>query len=351
MSATPDSEYPNSAIGALMIGSLVMTFAFGIATIQTYHYYRNYPRDPVWLKSLVTLVLLCIVGHCATVLSGMYAISVTDFRVGQTMGSAELLGPLPPGFVSSILLSGFLGPAVQGYFAQRVYVLSGSMIIPIFCWTLSALRFTGSIAAAAFAFHHMSLQTFAVEFGWLIMTLLVMGAVNDGVIAGNMCYYLKSEKDFVLRMGRSARSLDQMMAFTIETGLITGLTAAVILVFFLSMPSNLAWFALFLVFGEIFANTFLASLNARRVRTDINETVISLPYVAGFRSGIVVDTARLPERLRAPKESSVSAHLSTDQNGSSPNGFGPTARMFSEPPVAPGIVVEISKSTTTDVAC
>ncbi|KAH7922187.1 hypothetical protein BV22DRAFT_1037766 [Leucogyrophana mollusca] len=351
MSATTDSEtdkLANAVIGALMIGSLAMTFAFGIATIQTYHYYRNYPNDPAWLKSLVTIVLLCIVGHSIAVLSGMYTISVTDFD----QIAIELLGePLPRGFSASVLLSGFLGSAAQGYFAQRVYAFSGGIRIPIVCWALSALRFAGSVALAAGAFKGVSMPLYANEYAWLITTLLAMGAVNDGIIAGNMCYYLKSERNFVLRMGRSARSVDQMIMYTIETGLITGLTAVVILILFLSMRNSLDWFAVFLVFGQIFANTFLASLNARKVRTDINETVISLPCVTTLRSGTALDTVRLPGRLRrAPKGGLFPTPSSTGQNGSSSSAFDPTDRMFSEPPIAPGIVVEVSKTTATDAA-
>ncbi|KAH7912352.1 hypothetical protein BJ138DRAFT_1148499 [Hygrophoropsis aurantiaca] len=262
----------NATIGALEIGSLVMTFALGIVTIQTYHYYRRYPNDPAWLKTLVAVVLLSAIVHTITVLAGMYDVSVIEF--GQV--AAELLTPLPTGLSGSILLSGLLAPLVQAYFAYRVYVVSAHIYMPMVCWTFSLSRFVGSMALAAFAFKVPSLETFGASYGWLLTTVLVLGAVNDTLIAGNMCYYLKSERDFTLRMGRSAKPLDRMIAYTIETGFLTSLTAILIMICFLSLPDNFTWIAFYFFFGEIFANTLLASLNARRVQTDANETVVNL---------------------------------------------------------------------------
>ena len=45
---------PYTTLGAVEIGLVFSTFLFGIETLQTYHYYRNYSRDYLGLKALVS---------------------------------------------------------------------------------------------------------------------------------------------------------------------------------------------------------------------------------------------------------------------------------------------------------
>ncbi|KAH7922201.1 hypothetical protein BV22DRAFT_675624 [Leucogyrophana mollusca] len=255
MSTPSGSALPNpsATIGALEIGTLFTTFLFGIATIQAYHYYRRYPNDPTWLKAMVGVVWLCVVGHTTTVTYGMYQVSVTEF--GELSG--EILDPLPAGFAWSIMISGLLAPLVQAFFAHRIYLFSQKLYLSLICWTLSFLRFLGSMVGTAFASKRTSLQAFGEKYGWLITGLLVMGAVNDTIIAGGLCYCLRYER--VFRMGRTAKPVDQFVAYTLETGVLTGITALTIFICFKAMPQNLAWFSLFLFFGELFANSLLAS--------------------------------------------------------------------------------------------
>lgn len=44
----------DSTLGFLLSGVLVATFMFGLVTLQTYTYFRTFPRDGAVLKSLVS---------------------------------------------------------------------------------------------------------------------------------------------------------------------------------------------------------------------------------------------------------------------------------------------------------
>lgn len=44
----------NATLGALEVGVLVSVFLFGMVTVQTYSYYRKFPRDMDWIKILVS---------------------------------------------------------------------------------------------------------------------------------------------------------------------------------------------------------------------------------------------------------------------------------------------------------
>ncbi|KAH7918075.1 hypothetical protein BV22DRAFT_1041994 [Leucogyrophana mollusca] len=329
MSENPN---PNASVGALEVGSLVMTYFFGIVTVQTYHYYCRYTADSLWMKCFVASIWLVEAAHSISVAYSMYETSVTQF--GQK--SAESLNPFPAGFALSILFSGFLGPLVQAFFAHRVHVFSKQIYIPILCWTLSALRLLGSIVGAGYALKTTSLQEFGDTFSWLITVLLVMGAVNDTIIAGSLCYYLRRERAFAL--GRTAKLLDQLIAYTIETGVITSLTAVTIFICFKTMPNNLSWFGMYLFFGEVFANVLLASLNARRVHPDSGQTVISLTRTYLVNEDLA-DAGRHGTSLDHETECKrgsfgVASHAA--QNNASPS------RTFM-PQFSPDFVIEVSR--------
>jgi hypothetical protein len=45
----------DDTLGAMEIGAVFATFLFGIGTLQTYEYYRLFPKDPAPLKWMVLL--------------------------------------------------------------------------------------------------------------------------------------------------------------------------------------------------------------------------------------------------------------------------------------------------------
>ncbi|KAJ7445201.1 hypothetical protein B0H11DRAFT_2249623 [Mycena galericulata] len=48
----------NGNLGALEIGSVLGASLFGVETLQTFNYYKNFPQDSNLLKSTVSLVWL-----------------------------------------------------------------------------------------------------------------------------------------------------------------------------------------------------------------------------------------------------------------------------------------------------
>jgi hypothetical protein len=54
------SDFPglDGIYGPLEIGAAVCTLLYGIQTLQTLHYYRDFPKDNVLLKFMVFLAFL-----------------------------------------------------------------------------------------------------------------------------------------------------------------------------------------------------------------------------------------------------------------------------------------------------
>jgi hypothetical protein len=64
----------NGTLGATEIGAVLGTFLCGIQTLQTFNYFRAFPRDSVGLKTTVCMPTLqtsatvqCGLGHCGLV--------------------------------------------------------------------------------------------------------------------------------------------------------------------------------------------------------------------------------------------------------------------------------------------
>ncbi|KAF9231833.1 hypothetical protein BU15DRAFT_81942 [Melanogaster broomeanus] len=213
---------------------IIMTYLFGISTLQFYHYMYYYPRDSLWLKFLVSLVWLVGAGHTIAVTAAMYSLTVTHF--GDLSPETDM-AQLPASFTWAIVLSGVMTLLVQGYFAHRIRVFSKKLYIPVFCWAFSILRFAGTLYITVGALRAVRLEVFLRNKDWLLAWTLIGGACLDIIIAASMCYYLKREKAFAFT--RTAKMLDKLMVYSIETGLLTSITAVTIYICYKLMPTNL----------------------------------------------------------------------------------------------------------------
>jgi len=162
----------------------------------------------------------------------------------------------------SILLSGFIGPLEQAWFAYRLYKFSASRYLPIFCTSLAVCRACGSVVLAEVAFRRMPVLTFVDRYGWILVCLLVVGVVTDFILVVSLCYYLSAWRgDGFIRMNRL---LNRLMQWSIETGLITSLGALALLICFVTMKHTFNWIAVSVVLSKLFSNSLLFSLNVRQ---------------------------------------------------------------------------------------
>jgi len=249
----------NITLGAFEVGVLTSVFLFGIVTCQTYVYYRKFPGDTWKLKLLVASIWILELGHTVSISHSLYTITVTDFG-----NPINLLKP-PHSLNISILCSAFIGPLVQAWFAYRVLKFSERLYIPVFCWFLSFLRCVATIVLAIEAFPAPNIIAFERQWQWLLTFILTVGAAVDIIIAVSFCYFIKQHR--ATSFGKTVKTINQLMVWTVETGLVTSITAVSMLICFLIMPENYVWIAIFTFLAKLFSNSLLAALNARSVTT------------------------------------------------------------------------------------
>jgi len=177
-------------------------------------------------------------------------------------GHPELLEIVPDSLNLTIILSGFIGPLEQGWFAYRLYKFSSSWYLPAFCSLLSTCRTAGSVIVGIIAYSGITVTAFIQDWGWIMEICLVIGAVTDILLVIGLCYYLKSWRGDGL--DRMNRLVNRLMQWSIESGLITSIGAIFLLICFVTMQGNFNWIGVSAVLPKLFSNSLLFSLNARK---------------------------------------------------------------------------------------
>ncbi|KAJ7272967.1 hypothetical protein C8J57DRAFT_263377 [Mycena rebaudengoi] len=259
----------HGTLGALQVGVMISYVLFGVSTTQTYIFYTRFAQDSLKLKLLVAFVWFCELGHVICVGHSLYAMTITDY------GHPERLLLVPQSLVAAFIFSGLIGSSVQSFFALRIYRLSKSPYIPCLCWALSFLRLLGSLIGAVFAFSMQSVASYQAHFRWLLATVWIASVVSDLTIALTLVYFLYRARDNVQE--RTVALLDKLIAWNIETGLLTLAINVVILACFLTMRESYIWLSGFIVGARLFSNSLLASLNSRESLRAMDEAG-TIPY-------------------------------------------------------------------------
>ncbi|KAJ7020177.1 hypothetical protein C8F04DRAFT_1275456 [Mycena alexandri] len=270
-----DSFNPNPTIGALLIGVLLSYLLLGVMTTQTYIYYGRFPNDPRKLKAMVAVVWVCEFAHALCIGHTLYTYTILDY------GHPERLGPTrasPRSIHTSVLFGLVITTCVQGFFSVRIYALSRRLFVPILIGTLLFLRVVGSTVASAAGLRSTSVLNYESQWGWLIKTVWGIGAACDVITTTALVTVLVQQRTYAHR--RTGAILDKIIAWTIETGILTTASWLVMLACFVTMKKNFIWIAVFVINARLFSNSFLASLNSRASLRATND--VSLPGFAGI---------------------------------------------------------------------
>ncbi|KAJ7238328.1 hypothetical protein B0H12DRAFT_1137522 [Mycena haematopus] len=124
------SDCPSQAMGEFdtTLGALFVSFAlawglFGALSMQCSTYFQKFPKDDLWLKSLVTVIWIFDTLQLAFVAQGAYFWLITHY------GDPAILGANSPGTIFlAVLVTNILVYTVELFLARRVYILSNRNI-------------------------------------------------------------------------------------------------------------------------------------------------------------------------------------------------------------------------------
>ncbi|KAK0206186.1 hypothetical protein DFS33DRAFT_1312903, partial [Desarmillaria ectypa] len=228
---------------------------FTVSCVQTWYYFNQYPDDVWYIKSLVAIVWLFDSIHQALISHTVYYYVVTNFS-----NPAELEN-LVWSILLEVLFNGFIGFLVQSFLTMRVWRLSNEKV-PLTA-VIAALVLAEFGCSVAFTIQSMKLSTWAdlTHMRGLSMTVNVVGAVSDVLIAASLFYFLhRSRTGFK----QSNTMISKLILFSVSTGLMTSICAVASLISILIWGKTLIYVAFYFSLGRLYSNSVLATLNARK---------------------------------------------------------------------------------------
>ncbi|KAI9443468.1 hypothetical protein H4582DRAFT_1197393 [Lactarius indigo] len=258
MSGSPVVDIRNS-FGAAFVGLLVSTALFGLTIAQTWIYFWNYRnRDSRFLKSFIGFVAFLDTSHTVMCAYAIYWYLVLNF------GNVESLEDSMWALNLQIILGIIVGCSVELYYARRVYVVSQSLICPIL---IVVLVVTSSAIGIFFTAKQFSLKQFTSAHSLVWSTYVVLGTVTLGdiLVAASMCWSLYRRRT---GFARTDSVLVTLMAYSINSGLLTGLLGLATTVSFIVFPSSLIWMAFSWVMSKCYVNSLLAIRDHVRDRSN-----------------------------------------------------------------------------------
>ncbi|KAF9033566.1 hypothetical protein BJ165DRAFT_753727 [Panaeolus papilionaceus] len=254
----PEAFDLDGTLGAAFLGTLAAAILYGITSVQTFMYFHDYKEDGRTLKGMVLMLWILDTIHLGFTTHGLYHYLVTNFG-----NYGVLIGPTWT-ILSQVYITNISTITVRWFFARRVSVLCGrryalGMILPGIIILLSLVVFANGCGFASRAF---VLKTYEKMNEAAAMLYVSFGAavVADAIIASSLCtLLLKSKTGF-----KSTDSIvTKLMAFSINTGLLTSLCAVACFVTYAIWPQRFIFMGVYFALSKLYINATLASLNAR----------------------------------------------------------------------------------------
>lgn len=248
----------HNTFGAAFVGVIASSFVFGILSMQCYSYYDRYPLDRPFYKILVAVLWLLEAAHSFCSWHFFYHYVIEDW--GKTLVIATQ--PIVWTLAVQVVVSAIVGTVVKACFAMRVWRFSGKNIWITASIVLSTLVQLGFSFWFTVAGLRLPSLTALDDIFTVAIVALGLGVLTDVLTATAISWYLRK-----LKTGykKSDTLVNKLIAYAINTGLLTGAFSIACLITYGTMPNNFIFISLYFVLSKLYANSFLATLNTRLV--------------------------------------------------------------------------------------
>ncbi|KAJ7482997.1 hypothetical protein B0H11DRAFT_2021751 [Mycena galericulata] len=232
----------DNTIGVLFEAVVISAALYGAGCLQAWFYFRTYiKRDSLWIKFLVTFVIVCDTCQQAILTACAYSYLITNFA------NLAILNHVFSTLIIEIFFSDFIALAVQLFYCYRVYRMSnGNLFVSGFLATLSLGSF---VALFVYTVKALKISTYTelATMKALSMSCNIAAAVTDALISTVLVYYLYISKT---GFAKTDDMLNRLIAFTFNTGINVA-------------PQTFVYIFWFLLQGRFYTNTLLVTLNTR----------------------------------------------------------------------------------------
>ncbi|KAH9999633.1 hypothetical protein BJV74DRAFT_162596 [Russula compacta] len=245
----------SNTIGAVVIGWGLSSMMFGMLCIQAWSYYHRYPNDSRSYKLLVLGLWVLEAVHQA------FVGHVAWFLIVKNFGSLLVLVK-PPVWTLSVqtVLGALVGLIVKICYGMRVWKFSkGNYFVTGFIIGMAVAQFATAVVFTIRSFHLHVGQ--AIKIKYLGTIALSLGVATDIFTAASLSYFLHK-----MRTGyqKSDTLINRLIIYSVNTGMVTSICSAAVLISYNVMPVNLIFISLYFILSKLYANSCLATLNTRR---------------------------------------------------------------------------------------
>ncbi|EMD40024.1 hypothetical protein CERSUDRAFT_81328 [Gelatoporia subvermispora B] len=247
----------DTTFGATFIGFAVSSVCFGVLSTQAYTYIKRYPLDRPFYKALVAALWFLECVDQAFIAHAIYHYVVTNwgnFLVVQQRAVWTL--------IMQVTLGAVTGAVVKSCFAMRVWRFSKCNVPVtglIVILTLAQLGWACVYTVKAFQLPDLA----HVDDLKLVGSLsLALGVATDIVTAAALCFFLRG-----LRTGYSQDDslVNTLTIYAVNTGILTSAISLCTLILYDIMPDNFIFMAFYFVLSKLYAISFFATLNTRKI--------------------------------------------------------------------------------------
>jgi len=263
--------------------------------VQMYIYVKSAKgrTDSVYLKVFISAVWffdfiqLFFQGH--VVYSGL----ITHYGDNAWFSDADCQWSL----AVSIAFNAVIAAAVQFFYARRLLLLSeGIRVLPIAIALLAFVGLAFGLVTVAFTFKIVVFEQFG-DLIWVVDAWLGLLIAADVAIVSAMCWYLGHKRT---GFNHTDVLIDRLLFLTVNTGLLPTVMEVAHVISFTVARDNFAHMTFNFVAPKLYANSLLATLNARdslssKQKGHMNGTVsvVASPQLGTFARGGPTDRYEL----------------------------------------------------------
>ncbi|EPS92993.1 hypothetical protein FOMPIDRAFT_60029, partial [Fomitopsis schrenkii] len=194
---------------------------YGIASLQTYHYFNTFVKDRLLLKVFVAGLWIIDTFHSICITHAVYHYAIANYMNPIVLTNGVWSIDL------STVISTLIACACQMFFTARVWILGRNRLITGICGALCLVRFALSVVTTWASFNVLPYVRYEHEFTWSIKAGLAVATASDIIIAAAMVYYLLRSRSGIQKTDRIVSRLLGMDVISywcsVETCLLTSI--------------------------------------------------------------------------------------------------------------------------------
>ncbi|KAJ7725139.1 hypothetical protein DFH07DRAFT_1003360 [Mycena maculata] len=269
-----------------LTGYGVSTAAYGISIVQVYLYFRNYPKDSIFLK--LTVAALWTLDTLSSIVNShaLYTLCVLNFN--NLFADAHIPWSWPTTINTTSLI--FYGWQIWGVSKNFMVLLLALVSCAAGSFKYPALPSVAGLYISVYLFLFPTIVSLVGHtFRSMTTTIESTGLVCDITITISLIYYLRSRK--AAGVQTTQHMIDSLIMHAMSRGILTAVCITMLFILDVAYPNHFYWVPFYELVGKLYVNSILASLNARtsvrgkgRLEVSTRSTLWAMEFASGSGS-------------------------------------------------------------------